>query len=123
MAAMLLFTAAFTHVISSALHIVRAPAPSPAPSPGPGPVPAEFGVMKALDPAPEQGYNEFGDDSEMVNHNDRTTALGDWRTEWPMVDNTEKGLKKSICENTKSVYCKLWLRSLSGKPAPKSDDT
>jgi len=67
-------------------------------------------IDKVEKPLPPQGYNEYAR-GPRVEHDDQETYTGDWRKEWPTVDETEEESIRRICEkNPANDWCKRYQR-------------
>jgi len=67
-------------------------------------------LTKEIVPMPEQGYNEYSPGKE-VTHDDGATLTGDWRSEWPRKQESERDSILRICEeNPENVWCKTYRK-------------
>jgi len=80
--------------------------PAPVDEAAPGYIPAE--VDKADKLLPSQGYSEH-ERGPFVKHDDGQTYTGDWRKEWPSLDESEKESITRICtEHPDNVWCRRY---------------
>jgi len=80
-----------------------------------GTVPDDSGDANRVgsQPLPEHGYDEFS--PRRVQHLNSKTWTGDWNTEWPRINETERESIRRICkDHPNNVWCKKYERRLRG---------
>jgi len=98
--------------------LADSPGPGPAPAPaaepaeppaGPAPAAAGPAMTKTIVDLPEQGYGEYYR-GKLVKYSDGDDFSADWRSEWPLMDETHTESVVKACENhPKSSWCMRFM--------------